>query len=112
MSIKKPCIVCGTLTDGNARCELHRLNEVNARARRRGRRLHYDGAYAKRAAYVRAHAIQCWLCGEGARAHDPWTADHVRPGDPDSPLLPAHRSCNSSRGDAGKRQQQQPKPLF
>lgn len=46
----------------------------------------------------------CWLCGEPARVGDPWTADHVEPGNPDSILLPAHRSCNSRRGDGtGKR---------
>ena len=41
----------------------------------------------------------CWLCGETARVDDPWTADHVEPGNPDSILMPAHRSCNSRRGD-------------
>ena len=50
----------------------------------------------------------CWLCHEPARMGDPWTADHVTPGDPDSILLPAHRSCNSRRGDAkGRRAEAQ-----
>jgi hypothetical protein len=47
---------------------------------------------------VRAEAVACWLCGDGPRPDDPWTADHVTPGDPDSILLAAHRSCNSRRG--------------
>lgn len=34
----------------------------------------------------------------GPRRGDPWEADHVAAGDPDSPLLPAHRSCNRRRG--------------
>jgi hypothetical protein len=39
------------------------------------------------------------LCGGGARPNDPWQADHVIPGDADSPLAPAHRSCNAARGN-------------
>ena len=40
-----------------------------------------------------------WLCGGGAVPGDPWQADHVIPGNPDSPLAPAHRSCNAARGN-------------
>jgi hypothetical protein len=98
-TIPKPCIVCGTLTTGNSRCEQHRLAGDNARYRRRGPRVHYQGDYRKRAAQVRATATTCWLCGEGPRPDDPWTADHLMPGNPDSALLPAHRSCNSRRGN-------------
>jgi 5-methylcytosine-specific restriction endonuclease McrA len=52
---------------------------------------------------VAKHGKFCWLCG-GKRTHkDPFTADHVIPkslGGPDTleNLLPACRSCNSSRG--------------
>lgn len=98
MAIQRPCIVCGILTDQQSRCEAHRLQQDNTRYRRRGTRPHYQGDYRKRAAQVRANATECWLCGDGPRLHDPWTADHVIPGDPASPLLPAHRSCNSRRG--------------
>jgi hypothetical protein len=73
------------------------LSEWNARRNRA--RTHYKGDYQKRARQVRELADRCWLCGEGARIDDPWTADHVVPSHPDSPLLPAHRSCNSRRGN-------------
>lgn len=96
MTIKRPCIVCGTLTEQRTRCPQHELEWSRARAQRRP---HYRGDYAKRAARVRATAEVCWLCGQGPRAGDPWTADHVQPGDPSSPLAPAHRSCNSRRGN-------------
>jgi hypothetical protein len=66
---------------------------------REPRRQHYKGDYPKRAALVRATATHCWICGGTARADDPWTADHIIAGDPQSPLLAAHRSCNSSRGN-------------
>ncbi len=116
MSILKPCIVCGTLVPKPAtRCEAHRLEQDNGRYRRRGKREHYEGDYRKRAAKVRATATECWICGDGPRDGDPWTADHVTPGDPDSELLPSHRSCNSRRGDAGTRaraKQAEPKRLF
>ena len=46
---------------------------------------------------VRDTATHCWLCGEPARPDDPWQADHIYPGKPDSPLAPAHRSCNIRR---------------
>ncbi|GAA5076623.1 5-methylcytosine-specific restriction endonuclease McrA [Thermocatellispora tengchongensis] len=53
----------------------------------------------------------CWLCGEPidktlpATHRESWTADHVDPislgGAPRDPRLlrPAHRHCNSSRGN-------------
>lgn len=45
----------------------------------------------------------CWICGEGDREGDPFTADHVipavrQPRDEEAVLLAAHRSCNSRRG--------------
>ena len=96
--VKRPCIVCGTLTDSGSRCPTHQ-SALNARmdARRRGKREHYGGDYARRAQAVRAAAVECWICHEGWRANDPWQADHVIPGDPDSPLAAAHRSCNIRR---------------
>jgi hypothetical protein len=62
-------------------------------------RPHYAGDYSKRAKIVRDNAIVCWICKEAYRTNDPWTADHVFPAVIDSPLLPAHRSCNSRRGN-------------
>lgn len=62
-------------------------------------RPHYQGDYKRRAKEVCAKAEACWICGDGKRDHDPWTADHVIPGDSNSLLLPAHKSCNSRRGN-------------
>jgi len=101
----KPCVVCGILTKGLDRCAEHqalwqsleniRLKEMKAR---RGPSL-YNSNYQKQAKVVRQTALYCHLCNEPARPNDPWTADHVIAGDPSSELKPAHRSCNSRRGN-------------
>jgi hypothetical protein len=62
----------------------------------------YGGDYRKAAAEVRESTVACWLCGEGWRANDPWQADHVTPGDPESLLLGAHRSCNIGRANKAR----------
>lgn len=97
MPIKRPCLNCGSLTYEASRCD--RCQRLWERAHPKRDRPHYKGDYKKRAKQVRDNATHCWLCGGGARPNDPWTADHVIAGDPASPLLAAHRSCNSSRGN-------------
>jgi hypothetical protein len=97
MGFARPCLDCGTLTRTGSRCERHQAI-VNANIdARKAQRTHYSGSYRSKAKQVRDNAVVCWLCGDGARVNDPWTADHYIPRDPTSPLLPAHRSCNSSR---------------
>jgi hypothetical protein len=108
MPIMRPCLDCRELSTNGSRCPRCAAGREAGRA---AGRLHYRGDYRKRAAEVRATAITCWLCGNGARIDDPWTADHVEPGNPDSPLLPAHRSCNSARGDAKGRRAGQYKAM-
>ena len=100
----KPCLVCGSLTKGLSRCEQHqaewqtlenlRLQEMKAR-----RPNLYDSNYRRKAKAVRESALFCHLCGEPGRPNDPFTADHLIAGNPDSPLAAAHRSCNSRRGN-------------
>lgn len=85
--IARPCLGCHRLIPTGSRCADCSTNL-------------YRGDYTGRARIVRQTAERCWLCGEGPRADDPWTADHVNPGDPTSELKAAHRSCNSRRGDA------------
>lgn len=61
--------------------------------------------------------MKCWLCGQGFdfdlpyHHADAFTADHVAPiaagGHIVGPLKPAHRRCNSRRGD-GNREQRLP----
>jgi hypothetical protein len=101
----KPCLECGKLSLGDTRCETHRLERLRLmeatrpqrKYKTKPKREHYGGDYAKRAKAVREAATYCHLCGDGPRHNDPWTADHIIPGNPQSPLAPAHRSCNSSR---------------
>lgn len=99
----QPCLDCGKLTRNGSRCEAHqRRKEAEwdaVKADRKRSTGQYSGDYKKRAKFVRATAEYCWLCGGGPKADDPWQADHVIPGDPDSPLAPAHRSCNAARGN-------------
>ncbi len=98
---RRPCLggptTCPALAEpGKPRCtecERYRQRIRNAT------RPHYAGDYDTRAAAVRSTAQRCWLCGEGPRPGDPWTADHVDAGNPASELRPAHRSCNASRGN-------------
>lgn len=92
----KPCLGCGTLTRERRcpDCHAKRLAEM---PKPKGRDRHYRGDYDKRAKAVRDSTERCWICGEGARAGDPWQADHIIDGDPYSPLLGAHRSCNIRR---------------
>jgi len=96
--IKRPCFDCGTLTPAT-RCPPCATRIATQRANKRPPRPHYSGDYRRRAAQVRANATHCWICGRGAIDGDPWQADHLQPGNPDSPLLAAHRSCNAARGN-------------
>ena len=84
----KPCIECGTLSL-NSRCATHAITKATL----------YNKDYKRHAAWIRANATTCHLCGETARPNDPWTADHIDASDPASPLAAAHRSCNSRRGN-------------
>lgn len=107
--MKKPCLDCGRPSDGT-RCERHTAshnrhkNRVQSARRSSGGGASrpYAGDYRKRAAQVRAETVRCWICGEGGRPDDPWQADHVVPGDPDSPLAGAHRSCNIARANKSR----------
>jgi len=74
-------------------------------ARRQPFRNHYKGSYSSRAKQVRANAEICWICKDGRRTDDPFTADHYFPGIANSPLLPAHRSCNSRRKNTPPQEQ-------
>jgi hypothetical protein len=100
---RRRCLDCGNVTTNGTRCETCHTELRRARERGRHRppriRPHYAGDYQRRARFVRQNATVCWICLQGPRPNDPWTADHLTPGDPKSVLLPAHRSCNSRRQD-------------
>ena len=102
----KPCLDCGTPTEGN-RCPTHAAERratlqrsQNIRRANRGGRSKYGGAHQRGGRAVRANATVCWLCGSGPIPDDPWQADHIQQGDRQTgwgPLAPAHRSCNIRR---------------
>ena len=98
--MKQPCLDCGAISE-QGRCPACSKQREAIRTARRQQLGHYRNGYSTRAKHVRATAITCWLCGEGARPDDPWQADHVVPmaegGAPDGELAPAHRSCNIRR---------------
>lgn len=101
--VKRPCIECQALTDKGSRCPACQSN-LNARmdAARIGKRQHYGGDYAKRAKAVRDAAVECWWCHEGFTRANPVQADHLIPGDPASPLVPACRRCNIARSNRSR----------
>ena len=100
MKFKKPCLDCGALSY-ESRCDIHARKVAQLKDIRRAghKKALYNKDYKKAAKAVRETAIVCHLCGDGARASDPWQADHIKAGDPTSPLAAAHRSCNASRGN-------------
>ena len=105
MAFNKPCIECGTLSRAT-RCPQHQQAHDQAKAarqdtpaRRAKKAALYNPAYKRQAQWIRNTAIACHLCGGGAKPGDPWQADHIVPSDPNSPLAPAHRSCNARRGN-------------
>jgi len=101
----KPCLDCGVLTSGGNRCEDHQnlVDQIHQikRASRKKETGQYSGSYKRRAAEVRANALVCWICGEGARVGDPWQADHVNPSEhgETAELRAAHGSCNRQRSN-------------
>jgi len=102
-TFKRPCVECGELTDSGNRCEKHPRQERRSPDKQLARKIkkaqYYNSTYRKLAKMVRDGAEICHICGKGANPNDPWTADHLEPGNPQSPLAPAHKSCNSSRGN-------------
>jgi hypothetical protein len=92
---QRPCLICGQLTLNRSRCDTHEAEFQAKRDKaREPKRQHYKGNYQARAKKVRESATMCYLCGQGYKPNDPFQADHVIAGNPNSPLLPAHRSCN------------------
>jgi hypothetical protein len=102
----QPCGVCGKLTKGQSLCDFH---EREARARRATRHRNqerdakksqlYNYAYRQEAKRIRETATHCHICRQAFVEGDKIEADHLIAGVADSPLAPAHRKCNQSRGD-------------
>lgn len=100
----KPCLVCGALTDGETRCQRHQAEYLQNNERKLARKIKkarlYGGRYNTQARAIRATAKLCYLCGGAPSLTDPIEADHLYPSlGGASPLAPAHRSCNSRKGN-------------
>lgn len=107
----QPCSVCGTLTKGASRCDVHEKEYIANRNRSRGARATadparqarkaqlYNYAYRQEAKRIRDTATHCHICRQAFVEGDKIEADHLIAGVADSPLAPAHRRCNQSRGD-------------
>jgi hypothetical protein len=100
MGFKRPCINCGTLVEKGNRCQTHQSQYIaKLDERRKPNRTHYSGDYRRRSKQVRDNATICWICKQPFTDQKQITADHYWPGEKLSPLLPAHKSCNSRRGN-------------
>ena len=103
---QRPCLDCGKLTRNPSRCDDCRRGRQRAidqardtPERRAKKRALYGGTYPARRKALLATATICHICNQPPRPGDPLEADHIYPGDPGSPLAPAHRSCNQARGN-------------
>lgn len=87
--MKRPCIVCGRLSQWS-RCPEHERPS----AWRRG----YDTRHrAARLVLADRLPAYCWYgCGRLLTENDPWVAAHVRDGDPSSPRVISCRPCNEA----------------
>jgi hypothetical protein len=63
------------------------------------RTLYRSPTYRRARQHIKDTATHCHLCKQAFTDRKDITADHLLPGNPDSPLLPAHRTCNSKRGN-------------
>lgn len=100
----KPCLTCNKLTAGGSYCETHQAikdeqEKQRQTARKAGRTLYNTATYRRARAYLKATATHCHLCKQAFTDRNQITADHLIPGDPLSPLAPAHAICNSKRGN-------------
>ena len=103
----KPCLDCKKLTAGDSRCQSceqtfynspHQVQRREARAQHKASL--YDRNYANRRKEIKATATVCYLCLKPYTLTDPLETDHLYPklGN-ESPLLPAHRTCNNKKSN-------------
>ena len=110
----RPCIDCGVLTTNTSRCPTHEVaNQTKRQLRqdsnieRRIKKARLYGAsgqvsYKTKAKALRESNTHCYLCLKPKTETNRLEADHIYPSLFDqSPLLPAHRSCNNQKGNKG-----------
>ena len=104
MPFPKPCLVCNQLTKGSSYCDTHQAqaDETTKRKeylRKKGQTLYNDARYRRVRAWLKATATHCHICKQAFTDRNEISADHLIPGDINSPLDAAHISCNSRRGN-------------
>jgi hypothetical protein len=108
VSFRKPCIDCGELSR-STRCDtcagvrnqaIQAKRDADPNYKAKKARL-YNSQYRRQAQAVKAGATHCALCHQPFQLGDRIEADHINPGDPTSPLQPAHRLCNQRKGGKG-----------
>jgi 5-methylcytosine-specific restriction endonuclease McrA len=108
MRLPRPCLKCQVLhKDKGDYCADCRKTYEQEREKKRSqdpvhqarKRLLYSSAYKTAARVMRQNATHCHICKEPFTDRLQITADHLIPGDPASPLAPAHKGCNSRRGN-------------
>jgi hypothetical protein len=104
----KPCLKCKAIFIARSEyCEGCRLEKkprtpaprIDSLARRIKKANLYTSHYKKIARGIKATATHCHLCQQPFTDRNQIQADHLEPGNPLSPLLPAHARCNASRGN-------------
>lgn len=104
----RPCLSCQRIhKDGGDYCTRCRTERNRQRENKPERRLKkktlYGGDYPRRRAAMVEQTIvynlPCHICKQNFQRVEDITADHVDATNPNSILLPAHKSCNSSRGN-------------
>ena len=108
MRFARPCLKCNKLhrDPGDyclaCRAEVNRLREANPERIAKKRTL-YGGDYQRRKKLLVQQTIErqlpCHICQKQFERVSDISADHLYPGNPNSPLYPAHLSCNSRRGN-------------
>jgi 5-methylcytosine-specific restriction endonuclease McrA len=105
MTFKKPCIHCGELAYTTPCPTCHTIKERQRNRirdadpiRAQKKATLYNAAYKKQRTLLKKTGGICYLCGEVV---PPGTgqADHIIPGNPDSPLAITHAFCNQSKGN-------------
>lgn len=106
MPFAKPCLDCGTLTRTGNRCtpckqRLDRDKEArrNTPERAAYKRAMYGGTYPTRRRALLATATHCQQCGTPPTPTNPLQADHIHPGNPNSPLQALCRACNTKKSN-------------
>jgi len=100
MPFAKPCLKCNKITRDGSYCGGCRPYRPPTPERTAKKNFLYGGRYKANARATKATATHCHLCGKAFQLGDTIEADHIYPElGSDSPLAPAHRKCNSSRGN-------------